>query len=98
MGQPKLNLLVIRSVATTQTVSFYSILGFVFVQEQHGKGPVHWAANLGSLVFEIYPATPNESANLIRLGFAIDEIAKTVDALRFAGYEILNDPVDSEWD
>jgi len=27
-----------------------------FQEEQHGKGPMHWSADCGGLVIEVYPA------------------------------------------
>ena len=36
---------------------FYETLGLSFVQEQHGRGPVHYAAQLKhNAVLEIYPS------------------------------------------
>ena len=53
---PRLNLIVLRSPEPVKSVAFYQLLGIGFEQEQHGTGPVHWAAETGSVVLEIYPA------------------------------------------
>lgn len=37
------------------TRKFYETLGLAFVQERHGKGPVHFACDFQGLVLEIYP-------------------------------------------
>jgi hypothetical protein len=56
MTSPRLNLIVIRSLDAVRLVAFYRMLGISFVEEQHGNGPVHWAADLDGLVLEVYPA------------------------------------------
>lgn len=52
MTSPRLNLLVIRSSEPARTVGFYELLGLRFCEEQHGKGPVHWAADVDGVVVE----------------------------------------------
>ena len=53
--------------------TFYAQLGLHLVREQHGRGPVHYAAELGhGLVLELYPATSAEQATgRLRLGLAV---------------------------
>lgn len=53
--------------------AFYAQLGLHLVREQHGRGPVHYAAELGhGLVLELYPAISAEQATgRMRLGLAI---------------------------
>ncbi len=55
MNNVLLNLVVIPSVDIQRSLAFYQSLGLSFVAERHGKGPVHFAAELGSTIFEIYP-------------------------------------------
>ncbi|WP_292156352.1 hypothetical protein [Mesorhizobium sp.] len=38
-----------------RTADVYRLLGFEFVQEQHGSGPKHLAAINEGMVLEIYP-------------------------------------------
>ena len=66
-----LNLLVLRCQDIEKSKAFYEKLSFSFVQEQHGKGPVHYATTIGILVLELYPLGPNSIDN-IRLGFTLD--------------------------
>lgn len=98
MTSPRLNLIVIRSLDTVRLVAFYQMLGISFVEEQHGSGPVHCAADLDGLVLEVYPAkTADEVNKTIRLGFEIEDVAATVNALRASGVEIANDVKQSQW-
>lgn len=80
---PSLRLLVLRSAHIEPVKKFYETLGLVFAPEQHGSGPVHYAATIGTLVFEIYPATAHVHRDSTRLGFAvtnIEEILRTLGA------------------
>jgi catechol 2,3-dioxygenase-like lactoylglutathione lyase family enzyme len=38
------------------TAAFYRALGLVLEDEHHGDGPVHFATELGTVHFAIYPA------------------------------------------
>jgi hypothetical protein len=53
---PRINLIVISSLEPRRMVVFYESLDIRFREEQHGRGPVHWAADLDGLVLEVYPA------------------------------------------
>jgi len=66
----RLNLLVLQCSDIRATCQFYTALGVCFTQEQHGSGPVHYAAELdGGMVLELYPAK-GEPDNT-RLGFVL---------------------------
>lgn len=93
-----LNLLVIKSARMEEVVSFYQALGIHFEYHQHQRGPLHYAAEVGNMVFEIYPLPENESVNIsIRLGFSLDNLDNTVDQLRSAGIKIIREPQQTEW-
>lgn len=67
---------------------FYSLLGLSFVEEQHDGGPVHYAATLpGGCVLELYPAG-DRPVTRTRLGFAVVDVASTVEALVAAGFTV----------
>ena len=96
MTPPRLNLLVIQSEEHSNTVRFYELLGLHFQEEQHGKGPVHWAATSGGLVMEIYPARSSDEvdgdrhANRTHFGAErssrkSDPPQKTVESACFSG-------------
>lgn len=95
---PLLNLIVLRSTEPAKSVAFYQLLGIGFEQEQHGTGPAHWAAEIGGLVLEVYPAkSAEEVCRSTRLGFEVDNIGSLVERLRSAGAVIVNDVKPSQW-
>lgn len=51
---PNLQLLVLKTTRLDAVRDFYSEIGFEFVEEQHGKGPVHFSAPLGAGILEVY--------------------------------------------
>ena len=93
-----LNLLVIKSARMEELVSFYQMLGVRFDHHQHQRGPLHYAAELGNMVFEIYPLPENELVNTsIRLGFSVANLESTIDQLGKAGIKIIREPKQTEW-
>lgn len=98
MTTPRLNLIVIRSLEPERTVAFYRRLGIEFQQEQHGQGPLHFAAEMAGLVFEVYPAQSFADVDsTTRLGFAVEDIDNAVNSLRSAGVTIIQEPQKSKW-
>lgn len=47
--------LVVRTHEMERVKTFFEGLGLEFVEEQHGKGPVHYACEQNEHVLEIYP-------------------------------------------
>lgn len=91
------NLLVIKTHQLEVVCQFYQSLGIPFQQHRHGKGPIHYAAEMGPFVFEIYPLAAPQAIvdNSIRLGFEVpqlDDLIKTLPA-----DVILKKPYHSEW-
>ncbi|RYX84382.1 glyoxalase/bleomycin resistance/extradiol dioxygenase family protein [bacterium] len=74
---PSLSLLVLRSASLEAVSDFYSAFGFDFRQEQHGSGPLHYAAEVGGLVLEIYPlkAGQTEADDSTMLGFEVESLS-----------------------
>ncbi len=94
----RMNLIVIRSLEASRTVAFYKMLGLNFHEEQHGSGPVHWAADLDGLVLEIYPAKSVEEVNVTtRLGFDVDDAASVLSTLRLSDVKIISDLKQTTW-
>lgn len=94
----RLNLIVIHSLEPNRTVEFYKMFGIGFQEEQHGNGPVHWAATLNGLVLEVYPAKSTEDVdNTTRLGFEVENIAVIVSAMQSSGVEIVQHVRESKW-
>jgi predicted enzyme related to lactoylglutathione lyase len=98
MTTPRVNLLVIRSEAPIQTVGFYELLGLRFEEEQHGKGPIHWAAEVDGAVMEIYPAhSPDQIGEATRIGFEVDGVESVLALLRDQGVEIVSGLKQTQW-
>jgi lactoylglutathione lyase len=94
----RLNLIVIRSTNIEQSSSFYESLGLRFIKHSHGSGPEHYACELGSLVFEIYPRqTEFDSTTSTRIGFRVAALDKAVEKLKENGTKIISHPKDSAW-
>lgn len=80
MTEAELQLLVIRSQDIDSSAEFYRSIGVDMVEEQHGNGPRHFAAELGRLVFEVYPLGKSDVTSGARLTFAVDNL-EIVDSL-----------------
>ncbi|MEV0389525.1 glyoxalase/bleomycin resistance/dioxygenase family protein [Nonomuraea sp. NPDC050643] len=67
-------LIVIYTDRLDECADFYANLGLPLQSEQHGNGPEHHAAELGSMVFELYQATERRPATgSLRVGFRLPE-------------------------
>lgn len=94
----RLNLIVIRAMEPSRTLSFYTMLGMTFQQEQHGSGPVHWAADLDGIVLEIYPAkSADEVDAATRLGFNVNDAVSVLDTLRLSDVTIISELKKTKW-
>jgi len=52
MTAMSLSLVVLKSLQIDPLKSFYRTLGIDFVEEQHGKGPIHFSAQIGDTLPE----------------------------------------------
>jgi catechol 2,3-dioxygenase-like lactoylglutathione lyase family enzyme len=92
------NLVVLRTPDLARAVEFYSRLGLQFTKHRHGKGPEHFAAELGDGVFELYPqATDGPSTLGTRIGFRVSSLDEIVAALGEVPGAIVSPAKDSEW-
>ena len=94
-----IRLIVIRSADPDRLVHFYRLLGFVFEEHQHGKGPLHYAANIGACVLEIYPLAKNQASpdlNL-RIGFTLDHFEESIAQLQKEQTFFVQEPMDNEF-
>ena len=94
-----LRLLVIRTTHIDAVRKFYESIGISFREERHGNGPVHFAADLGVLVFEVYPMKdPNGAVDTYtRLGFTVSNVDEAVAVIRAAGVGIVREPGVTAW-
>ena len=98
MNDIALNLVVLRSPDMPRAVEFYSRLGLHFTRHQHGSGPEHYAAELGSGVFELYPLSADGSSTLgTRIGFSVPSLDSAIAAISEYSTAIISPPKDSEW-
>ena len=96
-NEAKLNLVVIYVRDIEESRGFYSELGLFFEREQHGKGPAHYAASVGTnAVLELYPASDNNISKA-RLGFTVDSLSETLACLAKSNARILSDIRKSAW-
>jgi len=98
MPAPTINLIVLRVADIEAANQFYSALGFSFTKHAHGKGPTHYAAEEGPVVFEIYPqATDGDSTKGVRLGFQVSNIGEMLACAEKHGARILSPAKESPW-
>jgi lactoylglutathione lyase len=91
-------LLVLRAADPAKLAEMYAALGLVFSPEQHGKGPLHHAADCAGTVIEIYPLAPGtESTASTRLGFNVASIESVQTALEAAGAVLVSPAKSSPW-
>ncbi|WP_145424788.1 VOC family protein [Symmachiella dynata] len=99
MTSPTFKLLVIKTHRMQELQRFYETLGCEFVEEQHGRGPLHLAAEIGEAIFEIYPL-PDETSPVdttTRLGFSVTDLDGVVDKLKTGQSEIVTAVKETAW-
>src|SRR5690349_5703174 len=99
MADVSLTLLVLKTRQVEQLRRFYQTFGIALVEEQHGKGPVHFAGRAGAVVIEVYPlpedGSPVDSST--RLGFAVKNVAEVIRALEGTGTKVVTPPKETPW-
>lgn len=87
--------LVLYASDAAATAAFYRALGLALAGEDHGEGPVHFAAELGPVHFAIYPAGApgrsgeRRSAGSTFPGFYVASLDDAARALARAGASML---------
>jgi lactoylglutathione lyase len=98
MNTVSLNLVVLRVPDIERAAAFYSAFGLTFTKHAHGKGPEHYAAELGSSVFELYPQISEESSTKhVRIGFQVSDAPSVIERLESKGAKVVSPLKDSEW-
>lgn len=97
MSEISLSLLVLRTTNIDACLEFYRRLGLAFVEEKHGKGPVHYSSSSNGVTIEIYPrpqknVTEHEAEASIRLGFTVEALASVLESLKTTGARVLRPP------
>jgi len=95
--------LVLFAADPEATAAFYRALGVEFEDEDHGEGPVHFAAELGLIHFAIYPArvpgraAEHRSGGGVFPGFYVDSLDRAVDALAGVAARMLTEHEQMPW-
>jgi len=98
MDTPRLNLVVLRVADIERSVAFYRLMGLEFVRHVHGAGLPHYACEMPGLVFELYPATPEQPVTTsARIGFAVGDVDVVFKQMTEAGATVISAPKDSQW-
>ncbi|MEW6496993.1 MAG: VOC family protein [Cyanobacteriota bacterium] len=98
MTDIQLNLVVIRASNLERSIAFYRLLGLDFVKHRHGNGLEHFACDLGTVVFEIYPRTSEaDSTSATRLGFRVASVDTAIAELEKQGVPVISPPKNSLW-
>jgi lactoylglutathione lyase len=95
--------LVLYAASPAATAAFYRALGLALEDEDHGEGPVHFAAELGPVHFAIYPAEAAGRAGERRAGgssfpgFYVESLDHAAQALAQAGAPVLTSHQEMPW-
>lgn len=80
-----IDLLVLRCGELLASKQFYEQLGFSFVEEQYGCGPVHYSSQDAGFVFELYPLAGSGSVDNTRIGFSVEGVGHIISGFNLAG-------------
>lgn len=98
MADVLLTLLVLKSRQVEQVRTFYQALGIAFTEEQHGKGPHHYAGRVGDVVIEVYPLPDDGTVDTsTRLGFTVGNLPEMIQALQGIGTWVVKQPTQTAW-
>jgi lactoylglutathione lyase len=93
MTTASLRLIVLKTRDLDKLKAFYEALGITFAKEQHGKGPMHYAGQLGTTVLELYPLPHDITVadTTTRLGFCVGSLKDVLTRLG-ATVAVVRDP------
>lgn len=98
MSNITLNLVVLRSPDVARAAAFYTRLGLQFSQHRHGSGLEHFAAELPTGIFELYPLSPDGPSTLgTRIGFRVPSVDAAITALSDYPSAVVTAARESEW-
>ena len=98
MAGVSLRLLVLKTGQVDNVRTFYERLGILLSPERHGQGPPHYAGQVGECVLEVYPLPDGGEADVTtRLGFAVADLSRVLEAMQAGGTPVLSPPRDTAW-
>jgi lactoylglutathione lyase len=96
--------LVVYAADTARTAMFYRAVGVDLQDEDHGEGPVHFAADLDGVHFAIYPASEpgrlpaaSRAAGGSFSGFYVTSLDQVTAALAELGAPVLQAHQERPW-
>jgi lactoylglutathione lyase len=95
--------LVLYAADPEAAAAFYRALGLPLEDEEHDEGPVHFATELGSVHFAIYPAAAAGQALERRIagsmfaGFYVESLDRAAEALAGIGAPLLTGHEQMPW-
>lgn len=95
---PSFSLLVLKTHQIENLRGFYETIGITFTEEQHGKGPVHFAGQVGEMVMEIYPLHPDATTDTTtRLGFHVPALDEVLEKLTARDAKVVTAAKETPW-
>jgi hypothetical protein len=94
-----LRLLVLKTRQLDQLRAFYQALGIALAEERHGRGPLHYAGQVGEATLEVYPLGDDAAATdaTTRLGFTVDSLDDALRSLNALGVMPSDAPRQTPW-
>ena len=94
--------IIIWTARLHEVVNFYRALGVALEDEQHEKGPKHFACEIGTTHFAIFEGTVGEcckrgQSGATQIGLAVDDVDKAFRIAKGSGAEIIWEPRDMPW-
>ncbi len=99
MGNVALSLLVLKTRQVDSLRRFYNLLGIELTEEQHGKGPLHYAGRIGEVGLEVYPLADDGAIAdaTTRLSFTVENVAGAVQAMQSFGTPVVTEAQATKW-
>jgi catechol 2,3-dioxygenase-like lactoylglutathione lyase family enzyme len=77
-----LNFIVLYASDLERSRQFYEALGLTFTREQHGQGPMHYAAEMNGVVLELYPHPAGDDSPSAPAAITLGITVSSIDATR----------------
>ena len=88
MTVTEITLLVLRCHDIERSRAFYEAIGLLLTAEQHGTGPRHYSARIGTAVLELYPYAGADTRGL-RLGLRVSDLSTVLASVERLGGRLL---------
>src|SRR5262249_1909732 len=97
-----LSVIVLWSERFQQCIDFYKALGLPLEEEDHGDGPVHYACEIGTAHFAIFPGKPGSAVARgngggTQIGFQVSSVDECFMVAKKLGASVVWEPKDMPW-